>query len=91
VEALILLSPFLGGAVFVAIAWWLERATRRPGLFFLIVGLGGLIGAGVGLLSRGPLQPWLSLLIGAHAIGFLYFARWRQVASRTKPGGAAHD
>jgi hypothetical protein len=80
-EALVILSPFLGAAVLVGIAWWLERTTRRPGLFFLICGVVLLVGAGLGLTWGTPFQRLLALILGVNAIGCLYMARWRQTST----------
>lgn len=66
----------LAGFALFGIVWWLERATRRPGLSFLICGIVLLVGAGLGL------RWWQRLLFGLQAIGFLYLARWRQVSAR---------
>jgi hypothetical protein len=79
--ALLLLAPIVGAVAFLVIAWWLERFTRRPGLFFLIIGVAGIGGAGLAFV-RGIW--WLSLLFLLQAIGFLYLARFRHTTTRTE-------
>lgn len=66
----------LAGVALFGIAWMLERAVRRPGLSFLILGVLLLVGVVIG--------PgwWQRLLFGLQALGFFYLARWRHTSSR---------
>jgi hypothetical protein len=88
VNALIVLAPFVGGAAAFALALWLERATRRPGLSFGIGGVALICVAVLGLSSGSLLLPVLFLVQG---IGFLYHARWRRAITRAERAGPSQS
>lgn len=85
-ELVLLTLVVLASFAIFGIAWWLERATRRPGLTFLVGGVLLLLGTGLGLALGQRLQP---LFNGVQAIGFFYLARWRHVTARAERADAA--
>jgi hypothetical protein len=85
VKELILLAFIMASAgLFVIAAFWLERVSRRPGLFFLILGVSGVFGTALSLMIEGTLMPLLSIILAIQTVGFLYFAWWRHDVAHKK-------
>ena len=80
-----LLLILLAAGAFVALAYWLERRLRRPGLGSLLGAVALLVGSALGFVAGQRLLPSLFVL---QAIGFLYSARWRRAEARTARTGA---
>ena len=84
-KELILLAAIMASAgLFVVAALWLEHVARRPGLFFLILGVTGLFGTALSLMIKGTLRPFISVIFGIQSVGFLYFAWWRHDVAHKK-------
>ena len=80
-----ILLILLAAGAFVALAFWLERKLRQPGLGFLLGAVALLGGSVLGFVNGQRLLPSLFVL---QAIGFLYSARWRRSEARTTRVGA---
>lgn len=75
------LGIFAAAVAIIVIAWWTERALRRPGLAFAIIGSLMILGSVPSLLDGNRLLPILSV---AQGLGFFYFAHWRSSEARSK-------
>jgi hypothetical protein len=84
-DLLLVTAIVLAGFALFGISWWLERATRRPGLAFLICGVLLLVGAGLGLAGGYRLLPFF---FGLQATGFFYTSRWRHLMTRAERADA---
>lgn len=80
-----LLGIFVAAVAIIVVAWWTERALRRPGLAFVILGVLMVVGALPSLLDGNRVLPILFVVQG---ISFLYFAHWRSAQARSKSPSA---
>jgi hypothetical protein len=87
VNELILLAALMASAgLSVMAALWLERVARRPGLFFLILGVAGVFATGLSFKIEDTLMPVLSIIFGVQTVGFFYFAWWRHDVAQNEGG-----